>query len=144
MAECLVCTNFGRTLDCCKAARGPCALCEEFHHLLTREVTQQVSAHLARQNEENDEAWRARCDDLEAQIKVLQETPEKRAQEKSDMIESLKRQTEDADAEEKRLWKYAAERRQVLKKLQEQLRVRETPQEFVFREAKKGKKGKKR
>ena len=117
MAECLVCTKLGRTLDCCKAAHGPCALCADFHHLLNREVTQQVTAHAALQNEENDEAWRARCDDLEAQIKILQETPEKRAQEKSGMIESLKRQTEEADAEEKRLQKYAAERRRVLKKL---------------------------
>lgn len=86
----------------------------------------------------------ARCDALEAQIKILQETPEKRAQEKSDMIESLKRQTEEADAEEKRLQKYAAERRRVLKKLQEQARAREAPQEFFFKEAKKGKKGRKK
>ena len=84
--ECIVCTKLGRVLDCCRATHGPCSLCVEFFRLLNREVSEQVAYEVLHQNEQNDEAWRARCDDLEARLEASQETPEKRAQEKSDFI----------------------------------------------------------
>jgi len=141
--NCVVCTKLGRILDCCKALRGPCLTCAEFHQLLNKEVDQQVSDQLELQIEQNDTAWRTRCDDLETQIKTLRDTPQKRAQEKSDYIESLKRQAEEADAEDKRLKNILEERKETLKSLRMELSARERPLEFTVKEVKKGKKGKK-
>ena len=142
--KCIVCTKLGRILACCKALRGPCLVCAEFHQLLNREVDQQVSGQLELQIEQNDTAWRARCDDLEAQIKTLKDTPQKRAQEKSDYIGSLKRQAEEADVEDKKLKKILEERKETLKSLQMELSARERPLEFTVKETKKGKKGKRK
>jgi hypothetical protein len=107
-------------------------------------LLQQTLEKQIQEIQQNDGAWHARCSDLEAQIKLLQHTPAKEAQERSDYIEGLKRQSEEAEEEDKRLVNLLGERKQRLRKLQGDLMAREQPQAFTMKEAKKGKKGKKR
>lgn len=128
--RCSVCAKLGRILDCCNNVSVTCSLCADLDHILT-------------QQRQEVEVWKTHCDGLTEKLKTLQEDPEKRAQEKSDLIESLRRQTHEADKEDKRLAKILEERKQTLKGLQAQQMVWEGPQEFTIRETKKkGKKGK--
>ncbi|CAA9959797.1 hypothetical protein PTMSG1_03205 [Pyrenophora teres f. maculata] len=138
--KCIVCAKVGRTLDCCKLLRGPCLNCTEIHQLLNREINQIASKQADLQTKQNDAAWHARCNALETQIKNLQDTSCKVAQEKNDYIKSLKRQTEEADVEDKRLKDILEERKATLKLLQKQLSDKETPLEYIIKESKKGKK----
>jgi hypothetical protein len=73
----------------------------------------------------------------------LQQNPARQAQERSDYIEGLKRQSEEAEKEDKRLINDLSERKQKLRELHGELMAKEQPQAFTIKEAKKGKKEKK-
>jgi hypothetical protein len=139
--KCHWCTKLGQLSECCKVARAECELCARIWELFREEVTEQVTKNMISLNDFNKVSWNKEYDALKAQIKMLEATPERLAEHKNDRIESLKRQAEEADMENKKLQIVLEQRRQTLGELQNKLKI-EGPQ-VVIKEAKKGKKGQK-
>jgi hypothetical protein len=114
----------------------------------TPKGTQQSPAYIgATSNDDDKESHQdlpARYDDLKAYGKVPERTLKRRTQEKSDHIESLKLQIEEADKEDKRLGGVVEQRKQTLKRLQSELKPKEGLQEYTIKPAKAQKKGKKK
>jgi hypothetical protein len=121
---CVTCIKLGRNLDCCKAVCGPCPLCVELDELLTRGVSQQVDDLLTTQIEQTDQikVRDIRIKELEAQLKAVQETPEKLAEHKREQIDLLNQQYKQEDDKDKGCRRCSTERSRISRFLESSLR----------------------